>query len=254
MSLKTVFNFLMPARLHPRQLAERYFAIVLHESIVRSGPFSGMSYSIGSVGSVYLPKLLGIYEQELHEAIHSAIALRPKVVIDVGAAEGYYAVGFATKCPETRVIAFETEEHGRKLMTEMAGKNEVLPQIEIRGFCGNQNFLDAISLHQADVVIMDVEGAEFDLLNDQSIDRLKKTCLIVETHPWVSANANETLCERFKNTHFIDVIQSEERNVEDLGLPWFVKLIFSRWLVQMITEGRPCRMTWLVMTPRDNAE
>src|SRR5579859_5362525 len=59
---------------------------------VRSGPFAGMRYVDASIGSAYLPKLLGIYERELHPVIEEACASRPGLIVDLGAAEGYYAV------------------------------------------------------------------------------------------------------------------------------------------------------------------
>ena len=62
---------------------------------VTSGPFAGMRYIDASFGSAYIPKLLGTYEQELSNVLAGIIAKRPKAVVDVGAAEGYYAVGLA---------------------------------------------------------------------------------------------------------------------------------------------------------------
>jgi predicted O-methyltransferase YrrM len=72
-----------------------------------------MHYTENSQGSCYIPKLLGVYERELHDVLENLIAWGPDLVIDAGAAEGYYAVGLARRLPQSRIMAFEMEEGGR---------------------------------------------------------------------------------------------------------------------------------------------
>src|SRR5438876_11547620 len=62
---------------------------------VSNGSFRGMAYVPEAVGSSLLPKLIGSYEQEITPAIEEMVAKRPPRIIDIGAAEGYYAVGLA---------------------------------------------------------------------------------------------------------------------------------------------------------------
>src|ERR1700760_4646091 len=78
-------------------------------SSVASGPFTGMKYINKSAGSAYIPKLLGIYERELHDIIEYVCRLNIRTVINVGAGEGYYAVGLAVRMPFSSVIAFERD-------------------------------------------------------------------------------------------------------------------------------------------------
>ena len=79
---------------------------------VLSGPFAGMamlpeaSWGDGDLA----PKLLGCYEAELHPAIAKAISRKPKNIVNVGCAEGYYAVGMARALPQSKVFAFDTNE------------------------------------------------------------------------------------------------------------------------------------------------
>jgi hypothetical protein len=65
---------------------------------VESGPFAGMKYLPGFCEGI-LPKLLGSYEQELWPALHSIASLPIQAVINIGCAEGYYAVGLARLLP-----------------------------------------------------------------------------------------------------------------------------------------------------------
>ena len=105
------------------------------KGIVRGGPFAGMNYIHDTIGGGYVPKLLGIYERELHLVIRSFAAVGIHRVINVGAADGYYAVGLSRMSPDLRVVAFEMEQRGREFLRAMAERNGVLSRIEIRGRC-----------------------------------------------------------------------------------------------------------------------
>src|ERR1041385_2176536 len=102
---------------------------------VRLGPFAGMHYVSNSVGSAYLPKLLGIYERELTEVLETECARQPGLIVDIGAAEGYYAVGLALRNPAARIIAFEQNPQGQVALCKMAILNGVADRLQIHGRC-----------------------------------------------------------------------------------------------------------------------
>src|SRR5207302_964150 len=70
---------------------------------VNSGPFKGMLYIGTAFCSAYIPKLIGTYERELTNIVEEICARMPPLIVDVGAAEGYYAIGFATRLADTHV-------------------------------------------------------------------------------------------------------------------------------------------------------
>ena len=53
---------------------------------VRQGPFTGMRYVHDSIGSAYLPKLLGSYERELAECVEAISRQQPELIVDIGPA------------------------------------------------------------------------------------------------------------------------------------------------------------------------
>ena len=68
---------------------------------VQMGPFAGMEFLSNVLEGCYIPKLLGTYEMELHPTWIRLRQLRKyRTIIDIGAAEGYYAVGLALMFPE----------------------------------------------------------------------------------------------------------------------------------------------------------
>jgi hypothetical protein len=71
---------------------------------VAGGPFQGLHYPHRrSVGSAPLPKLLGSYESELHAALEQLLTEEHETVVDIGCAEGYYAVGLGLRLSKAEI-------------------------------------------------------------------------------------------------------------------------------------------------------
>ena len=115
---------------------------------VVTGMFAGMQYVEQSSGSVWLPKLLGTYEQELAPHLEPLLGQNFDVIVVAGAAEGYYAVGFALKSNAQKIVAFEPNPHARQLLSALALRNGVGKQVIVKGICdlsGLKAVLDASS-------------------------------------------------------------------------------------------------------------
>ena len=70
------------------------------DGVVRHGPFAGLQYpELTAVGSALYPKLLGSYQREIQGWIEEICAAGYSEIVDVGFAEGYYAVGLARRLP-----------------------------------------------------------------------------------------------------------------------------------------------------------
>ncbi len=159
--------------------------VAWHGLTVSGGPFAGLIYP-DQEPLTLAPKLLGIYERELHPAIEAAIGAQPAVIVNVGAADGYYAVGLARRCPDATVIAYEADARQRELCRRVAAANGV--QIDIRGTAGPGD-LDGAAL-----VVMDCEGCERALLQP-----LPAT-VIVELHDFLDPGVGDAIAARFGPT------------------------------------------------------
>src|SRR4051794_34631477 len=68
-----------------------------HGRTVIDGPFRGLrfpKFAIGR-GEMVVPQLVGSYERELQPFFEEIAAQEIEQVVDVGASDGYYAVGLA---------------------------------------------------------------------------------------------------------------------------------------------------------------
>jgi hypothetical protein len=199
-------------------MAERAAEPALRETlrpVVIRGPFAGLRYpEHAAVGSSYWPKLLGAYECELGPAIEGLLASAPSHVVDIGAAEGYYAVGIARRLPGAHVIAYEGDAEGRRLMRLMAELNDVAARVRIEGWCdlGALKSLAGTLPVGRTLLICDAETAEYDLLDPTAIPELGSWNLLVELHRRRSViDPRAWVTRTFQATHTIAFVESEPR-------------------------------------------
>lgn len=218
---------------------------------VIAGPFSGMSYVRASFGGAYHPKLLGTYEKELWDVLEAVRSVSPDVIVNVGAAEGYYAVGLALTIPEARVIGFEATQRGRQLMQELVGLNKVGERLAIRGFCDAEALAGSLRGATRPFVLMDIEGGEGALLDPLMVAELRFSHILVELHDLVVPGIENLIRLRFKDSHEMTLIRSTHRTLADfpLDLPRASRRLLSRWLLRSMREWREGMMSWLYLKP-----
>jgi hypothetical protein len=166
---------------------------------VQAGPFAGMRYLPFSGGSGLLPKIVGSYEMELHAAVAESISRRPARLINIGASEGYYAVGYARRLPELEVYAFDINALARRRLRKLARRNGVLGRTRSRRECTHAQLEDLIV--DRTVIICDCEGCEGDLLDPRRAPRLSTADLLVELHVERNPAVTPSMLSRFGSTH-----------------------------------------------------
>ena len=218
---------------------------------VLSGPFRGLRYVPEAVGSVHAPKLLGTYESELRPQVEALVSRAPDLVVNVGAGEGYYAVGLARRLPHARIVAFEADARGRDLTGRMAALNGVGARVEVRGLCALADLDAALRGAARPVVVIDAEGAEDPLLDPVRVPELRRAAILVEVHDFILPEIGDQLLRRFASTHRHQEIWSAPRTARDL--PTFTRLAaYSPWrgqAVRAMDEQRPGRMRWFWFEP-----
>ena len=101
--------------------------------VVQAGPFRGMTFLKESTEAGLAPKLLGCYESELSDVIEKIVARGYRHIIDIGCADGYYAVGLALRLPNASVYAFDTNERAQANCKALAVLNGVADRVTCPG-------------------------------------------------------------------------------------------------------------------------
>jgi precorrin-6B methylase 2 len=234
-----------------RQLARWRSAMIVntfvqhHGRTILQGPFQGMSYVAAATEGALAPRLLGVYESELHPHILAFSRSGIDCVIDVGCAEGYYAVGLARLMPQATVYAYDTDPKAQAACAELAQVNGVSDRVRIGGeFApdGFQAFADRRCL-----VIVDTEGAEDQILQPALSPALASMNIIVETHDLYRPGVLNRMLERFAPTH--DILRLDQAHRTLPLPPWLLALGHLDQLLA-IWEWRSGPTPWLVMTPK----
>ena len=218
---------------------------------VLSGPLKGLKFLSQSAEGCHIAKLLGCYEQPLQPAISAAIQTRYEQIINVGCAEGYYAVGMARSMPHTRVYAYDINPTAQMTCAELAALNDVTDRIKIGSLCNHQTFKEHQSRGRC-LVLCDIESAEADLLDPSRAPSLASMDLIVEVHECMKPGLVALLKSRFEATHAIEVIEDNgQRSLPDAPA-WFNSLSHLDQLLA-VWEWRTGPTPWMVLSSKGRA-
>lgn len=220
------------------RLADQFVAV--HGDRVLHGPFVGLRYWRG--GDAAVAKLLGAYESEISPWFTHALAASPPVFLDLGAADGYYAVGVKVASPDTEVVAFEISATARRELVELATRNGVTIDIRRRA---SPRTIRSLPLRGA-LLLCDIEGAEADVLPPLA-PALAQTVLIVELHEHARPGVTDLLRRSFGATHTIEVAGAGER--EPGSFPELAMLDPDQGAAA-VNERRHDTMAWARFIPR----
>jgi hypothetical protein len=226
-----------------RQELENKLASITDDTIT-AGPFKGVrlpvSESWGDRGS----KLLGFYEQELQPLVEAVIEWKPDVVLNVGCAEGYYAIGMAKRIPDAKSFAYDLDPLAQIACKTARDINRV--DVVVLGFCTDAELRERTQKAERPFMLIDCEGGERELLlsNEYSYPNAR---IIVECHDFVDRSITSSLRGKFSKTHSIQTVKQEGRNpfCHPITAGWAEN---DLWLV--VSERRPERMHWLYMSPK----
>jgi hypothetical protein len=175
-----------------------------------------MGYAPPPASTTALPMVLGTYERELITALEEICRAGCDRIVDIGAAEGYYAIGMALRNPAAEVTCFETNPSVRHYLRKNARRNSVRARLRIAGECTPAALDAALEGAARPAVICDCEGTEDTLLDPQRVPGLRRALVLVETHEGMVIGVERHLVERFAPTHDIEVIRNRPRTRNDL--------------------------------------
>lgn len=219
------------------------------KSKVHSGPFKGMSYIDSSNGSTFVPKILGSYEKELHTIVEKIIESEYTNYVDIGCAEGYYAVGFAYRLrsnQNVKIFAYDTNENALHNLNKMARLNGIENKIVSKPLFDYQEFEHFKG--EGTFIMCDIEGDELNLINVVLAPEFLNCDLLVEVHDGGvrRKEIKEHLKRSFEKTHNIQIIDFRAKGLEDYN---YIKWIPSKSKrIELLDEKRKYGLEWMLIT------
>lgn len=224
----------------------------IFNSTVHYGPFKGLKlsnetwWSLSDRGSM----ILGIYEKEVLDTLND-ISKKYTTLIDLGAGDGYYGIGVLVNNLFEKSICYEVSDKGRRTIIMNAQLNNVLHKIEIKGEAKNNFYKELPSKTLLNsVLLIDIEGAEFNLMNKETFKAFSKSVIIIEMHDFFFEDGLEKI-EKIKNdSNLTHIITQLKMGARDLSVFPELKKFHDndRWLI--CSDSRAELMTWLKFDPK----
>jgi hypothetical protein len=185
----------------------------------------------------------------LQPFIEAAIEANYQTILNIGCAEGYYAVGMARRMPATQVLAFDLNSKAQEVCTALAEQNGVSDRVQVGALFKPEDFEQHSG--QSVLVLCDIEGAERELLDPNLSPALKGMNIIVESHECLIPGITQLLIDRFKDSHQITLVQDDGQRRLTSPPQWFLNLAHLDQLLAT-WEWRSGPTPWLVMVSKLN--
>ncbi len=211
-------------------------------TVVLSGPFKGMAYPVRASEGARAARLIGAYEASLAPVIEEIVLRGYDLVVDVGSAEGYYAVGLARRMPHARVMARDANPKAQTLCRALAEVNGVADRVEIGGLMAHADF--KVCQFANTLILCDIEAAEATLLDPVAAPGLLSADILVETHDCMQPGLSTLIADRFRATHEVRLIG---RHIDDSGLPDWMEALSDLDRLIALWEWRTGPTPWLWM-------
>ncbi len=248
-------------RSHPKHAEQSYVDAALRykKSVVASlaqaygykvqrGVFEGLRLPEMGAWSDYdiVAKIVGSYESELFSALATEIAACPNIVVNIGASEGYYAVGLKRHLPHAGVYTYDIDENSFPALDRCMALNDV-KVVRLLSFDYARPF-DGMELPDAvrALFVMDCEGYENHVVEmPRSVTAVSS--FIIELHDLFVPNTTKNLMSFFHETHDLTLISQQKRDLGD-----FPELADLRGSLSalMLDEFRLADMQWLYAVPK----
>jgi len=220
---------------------------------VKYGPFKGLKYpELAGFGSELYPKLLGCYEVELFNCLERIRPNNYKKIVNIGCAEGYYAVGLGLMFEESIVYAYDLAERARALCTAMGKENGIEGRLNVFSKC-TANTLNKLDFGERSLIVCDCEGFEIELFKKEVMDNIKNCDILIELHDFINPEISSKMLPLFKATHDLVIYRSMDDDLKLIQLnekyeelqklsPYEKKIALG--------ELRPTTMEWAFLTPK----
>ena len=224
-----------------------------NDIVVMNGPFSAMKYpSLYSNCSSIFPKIIGSYESELEPTFKYLFEKSFSTIIDIGSAEGYYAIGLGLRFPNSTVYAFEMNQKAQNNCKKMGKLNNVKNVIYEGKF--DPYYLNKYQFNNS-LVICDIEGAEKEIFTSSNIINFINSWLIIEVHDFIHHNLSKIISENFQNTHNVIKIKSSSDLYKIFNYKFHKPEKFYFLTKKFLySEYRPNKLCWLFIEPKANKE
>jgi hypothetical protein len=168
-------------------------------------------------------------------------------LLDVGTADGFYAVGFAKRMPNTQVVGFDTDRWARAATKELIAENGV-ENVHIETMC-SPDWLNR-NLKPNSLIFSDCEGYEMLMFDPRLVSALGDCDMVIELHERPAPGVESVIRARFADTHDVRLAVYHEH--DPAAFPE-LRVMEPKMRALTISEGRGGPQNVLFLTRRMTA-
>lgn len=194
----------------------KYFFQILFNISLSSLPLITIKKLKFKINSLY--DLIVLKEVLIENCYTKHLSLDGKIIVDIGAGFGDFAILAAKTNPDSKIYAVEPDENLRKYLRENIKLNNIKNIIILNKFLKNFN---EIGIEKIDFLKIDCEGCEFPLFQKISINNLKKIKKIAMEYHESKNHKISSIISKLEAAGFKFIIESKDSKAyPGLGLLW----------------------------------
>jgi len=172
---------------YERKLRISYELCRILKNQIKYGPYKGTKFSIKENRKIkfvdYGSYLLGLYEHNISDILTKK---KDKLTnfVQLGTSVGYHAIGLIKNRYFNSAVCFEKDKAVKNILENNIKLNKCQKKIKVFSEA-KENFYLKINRPEKTMILIDIEGQEFKILNFSSITAIKKCHVIIEIHQWI---------------------------------------------------------------------
>lgn len=224
----------------------------VHGPVVSYGPFKGMKLNQASWWGRFdlISKILGTYEPHIVDRLVVFAEQGGKTFVDIGSADGYFPIGLTSAAIFEKAYAFEISGEARAKMQIAIELNGCGEKIVIGEEANAQTLQKVMEASKDAVVLIDIEGAEYDFLDDAVLGMIKNCRVICELHPWLAKDGQQKEQDLEARANKIFRVSFLQRETYEPNKFSVLEEFSDDERLLSCSEGRGENTRWMLLEPR----
>lgn len=179
---------------YKRKLRVSYELCRIFKNKIKYGPYKGTKFSIEENSKIkfldYGSYFLGLYEQGITDILINQKKNKLTNFVQLGTSYGYHAIGLIKNRYFNSAVCFEKNKDVKNILEKNIKLNKCQKKMKVFSEA-KETFHLKINRPEKTMILIDIEGQEFKILNFSSITAIKKCHVIIEIHQWIDNFTNE---------------------------------------------------------------
>lgn len=216
---------------------------------VQLGPFRGMKFfTTRTRRSKLFAKLIGCYEEGLHELIWHLLDNNYEKIVIVGCRDGYYTTGLARLMPETNIIGYDVNEIALGFARSNAIANKVADRVSLHSVKYDSKLLMGEKFTGRTLLVLNSDSSEMDIFTEKTVSGLTHADILIQLNDFTDPGRKPRIMRLFEESHEFKLIP--QRRLPTTVTHFLNNNNDTLRILNLIDEGKAERIEWLFLSSK----